>query len=360
MQKITLSIFVLLAIFTAQAASAHNPRLVFKQATGTATTIEQSEISQAFYGQLRGEADVYNLKLDTAQDFYFSLLSPDVAGAKTDFTARLTGTDVQGKNIWQVLASQRDWPKYYEEFAGDNYLKGPEKTLYLQAGDYVIRVGNPGNTGKYVLVVGKKEAWSVKEVINTLTILPALKQDFFETSPWRAYNNRVGLFVLGLVLVLAIVLFLLSWYFGRKFWIAFLIAGLVSGGLVFIRVYFGGSEDAWLCENGEWVAHGKPAEAKPDRACADQTLDTKNVKFQPAPAVSYLVRAYLEKNISQLSPEKEVLGGKFYLTNLEFRDNQTAVVSYEDGHNAFVGIVKFTINEPETVEVLSFDILNKN
>ena len=259
-----------------------------------------------------------------------------------------------------MLASGKKWAKYYEEFAGDNYLKGPEKTIYLKAGDYTIKVGNPDNTGKYVLVVGQKEAWSVKEIINTLTVLPTLKKDFFETSPWKAYNNRVGLLALGLVIVLVIVLGLLTWYFGRRIWLAFLIGALVASGLLFIRIYFGGAEDAWVCQNGEWVAHGKPSSTKPDRACADQTLDTKNVKFQPAPAVVYLVRAYLEKNISDLSPEKEVLGGKFYLTNLEFRDNQTAVVSYEDGHNAFVGLFKFTINEPEQIESLGFEILNKN
>lgn len=360
MKKIILTIFVLGLVFTAQNVLAHNPRLVFQQATGTVTTIEKPEVSQAFYGLLRGEVEVYNFKLDNAQDFYFSLLAPNVTKAKTDFTARLTGVDIDGKEVWQVLAGKKDWPKYYEEFAGDNYLKGPEKTIYLKAGDYKISVGNPGNIGKYVLVVGTKEAWPPAEIINTLSVLPSLKKDFFETSPWKAYNNRVGLFVLGFSLALIAILILLTWYFGRRFWMAFLIGVLVASGLVFIRVYFSGAEDAWICQNGEWVAHGQPVEVRPDRPCSKQILDTKNVKFQPAPAVAYLVRAYLEKNISSLSPEKEVLGGKFYLTNLEFSDNQTAVVSFEDGHNAFVGLFKFTINEPEQVESLGFEILNKN
>ncbi|MFA6416326.1 MAG: hypothetical protein WCW56_02465 [Candidatus Paceibacterota bacterium] len=360
MKKILLSLFVFGLIFTAQTAAAHNPRLVFKQATGTVMMIEKPDVSQAFYGQLRGEADVYNLKIDNDQDFYFSLLVPDVSGTKTDYTARLSGRDVDGREVWQVLAGEKTWSKYYEEFAGDNYLKGPEKTVYLKAGDYTINVGDPGNTGKYVLVVGTKESWPLAEIINTFAVLPTLKKDFFETSPWGAYSNRVGLFALGLIVVLAIILVLLGWFFGRKFWLALLIGLVVILALFSIRFYFGGAEDVWLCQDGEWVAHGKPSTNKPDRPCAEQTLDTKDVKFEPAPAVVYLVRAYLEKNISTLSSEKAVLGGKFYLTNLTFRDNQTAVVSYEDGHNAFVGVFKFTINETEEVEELGFDVVDKN
>lgn len=41
---------------------------------------------------------------------------------------------------------------------------------------------------------------------------------------------------------------------------------------------------------------------------------------------------YVKNNISQISPEKEVLGGKFYLNKINFIGNNSAVVEYEDGH----------------------------
>lgn len=76
--------------------------------------------------------------------------------------------------------------------------------------------------------------------------------------------------------------------------------------------------------------------------------------FVPAPAVSQLVQDYLQKNLSALSPEPEVLGGKFYLTKIVFQDNQTAVIDYEDGHNAFRAELKFSISPYEEVAIESF------
>lgn len=43
---------------------------------------------------------------------------------------------------------------------------------------------------------------------------------------------------------------------------------------------------------------------------------------------------YLRKNISNLSPEKEVLGGTFYVTKISWQKNREAWLEYEDGHIA--------------------------
>jgi hypothetical protein len=53
------------------------------------------------------------------------------------------------------------------------------------------------------------------------------------------------------------------------------------------------------------------------------------------------VKDYLTKNISALSPQKEVLGGKFYITNTRFNKSGEVVVDYEDGHIALQGIVNY-------------------
>ena len=74
-----------------------------------------------------------------------------------------------------------------------------------------------------------------------------------------------------------------------------------------------------------------------------------------------LVVKYLEENISQLSPEKEVLGGKFYLTSLDFISDQEVIVSYEDGHIALVAKVTFTLEQKnypgKEVIIESFEII---
>lgn len=47
-----------------------------------------------------------------------------------------------------------------------------------------------------------------------------------------------------------------------------------------IRFIIGGSEDTWICDNGEWVKHGVPSAPKPDTPCNDRvvnpSIETKN------------------------------------------------------------------------------------
>lgn len=47
-----------------------------------------------------------------------------------------------------------------------------------------------------------------------------------------------------------------------------------------IRFFFGGSEDTWICDNGEWVKHGVPSAPKPDIPCdgyvLNPSVETKN------------------------------------------------------------------------------------
>ncbi len=43
---------------------------------------------------------------------------------------------------------------------------------------------------------------------------------------------------------------------------------------------------------------------------------------------------YLRENISALSPEPEVLGGTFYVTEITWLNQELALVNYEDGHIA--------------------------
>lgn len=44
------------------------------------------------------------------------------------------------------------------------------------------------------------------------------------------------------------------------------VAALLAAVLV-VRFVFGGSEDAWICDNGLWVTHGHPAAPMPAEGC---------------------------------------------------------------------------------------------
>ncbi len=70
-----------------------------------------------------------------------------------------------------------------------------------------------------------------------------------------------------------------------------------------------------------------------------------------------LVINYIKDNISELSPEKEVLGGTFYVTNIDFIDHNLAIVEYEDGHIALEAEVMFSIENKE-VSIKSFKLID--
>jgi hypothetical protein len=96
-------------------------------------------------------------------------------------------------------------------------------------------------------------------------------------------------------------------------------------------------------------------------ACAsskdeDRQLCLRNVEQS-------LFENYLKANISDLSPTKEVLGGKFYITNISWLPDRVAVINYEDGHIALKARVALNAiyqdGWPETVEVKSFNVLSE-
>ena len=67
------------------------------------------------------------------------------------------------------------------------------------------------------------------------------------------------------------------------------------------------------------------------------------------------VKSYVSKNISNLSPEKEVLGGTFYVTEIR-ADGSEGVVYYEDGHIALVADFTYSVSGDGDVEITSFTV----
>ena len=214
MKKIIInSVITAVLLLTAPVALAHQPQLTFNQGDPESvllTEIDHPEISKAYYGELKGKPDFYKFVLDTKQKFYFNILLPDIEGATPNFSATLTldnnntNTPNEPKNISTLNGLNFEWTKFYEEFAGDNYLKGPENKISLQPGKYSIEVSNPTNTGKYVLATGDIESFPLKESLRTLRELPTLKSDFFGKSPFTMFFNKIGIFLGIFVLIIAV------------------------------------------------------------------------------------------------------------------------------------------------------------
>jgi hypothetical protein len=197
---------------------AHQPRL----AESNFIEVQNPEISQAFYGELRGEPVYYKIESSEPFNLYVGILVPDVPNIDKDVSAEIYIEKDGQKELLALLDGlNHDWPAYYEEFAGDDYFWGPEfeaqnadgftpKGRKVEAGVYLVKVFSPDNQGKYVFVVGEKEEFPAGEIINTIKVLPKLKSDFFGKSAWSAFFNRIGLFlIIPLAIIVAVLVLII-------------------------------------------------------------------------------------------------------------------------------------------------------
>lgn len=222
MKKNIYALFIIAVFFLfAGAASAHIPRIVSEKNV----KVQNPEVSQAFYGELKGTKNVYEVYSAQPFDLYVSVLVPDVAGARKDMSAEIyqleesskeDGTKMQMKTTVAMLDGINfNWSDFYEPWGGNKYFQGPQysaskpgevpRGVQLQPGTYYIQVFNPDNEGKYSLVVGTKEQFSLGDMVNTVMTMPGLEMGFFGKSPLFVFWNLTGLFILLFVLMVVLV-----------------------------------------------------------------------------------------------------------------------------------------------------------
>lgn len=186
--KIIFSILAVICLVGVVAA--HQPRLAPSTAPmDNPIIIKKPEISQAFYGQLKGEPVYYMIKSPKKFKLYVNILVPDNPGEDQLVYARIL--DDKGKTIKEL--GPGDWKPYFEEFGGDYYLKGPEFNETIPAGKYYIMVFNQQNKGKYALAVGDIEAFPADEAIKAIILLPILKATIFNVPVLESFLQFLGI-----------------------------------------------------------------------------------------------------------------------------------------------------------------------
>lgn len=96
------------------------------------------------------------------------------------------------------------------------------------------------------------------------------------------------------------------------------------------------------------------ADTEPEPAPAPEPVTTTPTTAPESATAS--VEAYVRANIRQLSPEPEVLGGTFFVTDIEVRDDGTGTVSYEDGHNAYTAEFTYSIDSVGQPHIDTFTV----
>lgn len=154
--------------------------------------IKNPEVSQAFYGELKGSPSEFHIQSDQDFKLYVGLLIPNIPGVQKDISAEIHRIE-NGKNELIALldGSHYDWTPFFEDFAKDRYFWGPEYKADdsikgeklngrpVLAGDYRIKIFSPSNDGKYILVTGFLEEFPLNEILKAAIILPRLKAHFF-------------------------------------------------------------------------------------------------------------------------------------------------------------------------------------
>jgi cbb3-type cytochrome oxidase subunit 3 len=206
------TIFAAVVLFftAAPAAQAHLPYL---EEGAAEVAVDKPEISKVYYGWLEGVPVIYKINSKKPFKLYLNLMSPQMSDARVDFSA-----DIYRDGVYFDKINGIDfvWLAFYEPFANDYYIRGPEYEKNVPAGEYQIEIYNASNYGDYALAVGETEDLSVVEFFRTLAVLPQVKERFFGRDPWEAYNSFVGMIAFCLLAVILIILYLVIVSFRRR------------------------------------------------------------------------------------------------------------------------------------------------
>lgn len=122
-----------------------------------------------------------------------------------------------------------------------------------------------------------------------------------------------------------------------------------------IRYMTGGIVLILIIAAGAWYYNSTNEEVPPNTDISSENQSVLN-DAEAGETRRELVAAYIREHISELSSEKAVLGGTFYVTDITW-NGDVALVSYEDGHVAFQAEAKYAIEADDTVRITSFTIL---
>lgn len=184
MKYLTLLFLVSFPIFN---ISAHQPALNNENTSSpsNAYLIEKPEVSKAIYGTLKGDEHYYTIKSDINFNFYVGITTPKIDGCDTFNKFSVSVTKVSKgveENLLVLDGENYEWWEWYEPYGKKFYWIGPEygaefkSTNIYKAGDYLIKVFNNNNQGKYVLATGDIEKFGPLVIAKLPLIMPKVNK----------------------------------------------------------------------------------------------------------------------------------------------------------------------------------------
>lgn len=201
---ITVSLLVALQVFP-EIVFGHRPYIDLPLgAKESPVLVRDPQISRAYYRQLDGEPEQFEIVSETPFFLHVNILEPYSAEARRDFKVQIF---VEGVSLAVLDGANESWSRFEEPWGGDDYWMGPKFEAQVKAGGYLVVVSNPDNRGKYSLAVGAIDSFPPAEILRTLLVLPTVKSKFFGKPAWTAYFNYTGIFLVSVFAVVAAVLY---------------------------------------------------------------------------------------------------------------------------------------------------------
>ena len=178
---------LLLIAFPIFNLSAHQPALNEKNTNSPSEVylIEKPEISKAIYGTLEGDAHYYSIRSEIDFNFYFGITTPKIDGCNTfdNFSVDIINiSNGMQETLLELEGENCEWSEWYEPYGKKFYWIGPEygaefkSTNVYKAGEYLLKVFNRDNKGKYVLATGDIEKFVPLVIAKLPLIMPKVNK----------------------------------------------------------------------------------------------------------------------------------------------------------------------------------------
>lgn len=171
-----------ISLFFTGTAHAYVPQIVVQESLHDITLIDDPELSQAFFGELKNFPHTYEIHADKSFTLYTQIRVPELESSKNNVSGIIIKEQKKGRveEVARFLAQDAPWTVHRDSLIGETYREGAQFEKELGPGVYRLEVHTPDNLEKYVLRVGKNEDMNIG-YFELLGRIIAVK-DFYETS----------------------------------------------------------------------------------------------------------------------------------------------------------------------------------
>ncbi len=210
-------LLVLSGLFASETALAKQYTIV----AGETISISDPETATAYHDELTGTPRTYTFKVKRSFTISLQVLVPKQLNPEGKYRVAVNDAEAGNARLDILDIGPDEWPEITDGMAGESYYAGPKFQKELQAGSYQLVVSNNDYKGKYVLLVGTKDPFSIPGIYTTLDQVLQVKAQYYQTGPTSLLSSSFWLMYLVIWLILGAAI---TWF------IRFVLTSVVKSG----------------------------------------------------------------------------------------------------------------------------------